>query len=302
MRRVHLVMLVCCTAAVLVLPSAASASGTISSLSINPDAVRGGAPSQGTVSLAFPDPSDTPVLVFSDDTSAATVPAQVVVPAGATSATFPIASNAAAPPTNVTITAWVGNTPRSALLSINAAAPAGPTLTAVSVTPTSIVGAGAGTGTVRFGGVTDGRVVTLSSSNTAVAQVPAQTVVDGGQSGGAFAVTTSAVTSPTPVTITATWFGVTRTTTITVMPGQPPAPDRVAIKKATWKQGLLTIEATSTNANAILSVFSRTGDFMFTLTNDGGGRYSDQRGFVFNPEQVTVRSNFGGSATASTTK
>jgi hypothetical protein len=30
-----------------------------------------------------------------------------------------------------------------------------------------------------------------------------------------------------------------------------------------WKSGLLTIEATSTNPNAILSVFGRTDFFMF---------------------------------------
>lgn len=37
---------------------------------------------------------------------------------------------------------------------------------------------------------------------------------------------------------------------------------------------------------------------MFTLTNKGGGRYADERGWVTNPEVVTVRSNLGGSATA----
>jgi hypothetical protein len=104
------------------------------------------------------------------------------------------------------------------------------------------------------------------------------------------------------VTITAKWFGVTRTTTLTVSPGAAPAPDRVAIKTARWKSGLLTIEATSTNPNAILSVFSSAENFMFTLTNKGGGRYFDQRGFVDNPLRITVRSNFGGSASASTTK
>ena len=41
---------------------------------------------------------------------------------------------------------------------------------------------------------------------------------------------------------------------------------------------------------------------MFSLTNNGGGKYSDQRGFIDNPQQITVRSNFGGSATASTTR
>jgi hypothetical protein len=62
----------------------------------------------------------------------------------------------------------------------------------------------------------------------------------------------------------------------------------------------LTIEATSTNPTAILSVYIG-GGFAFELTNRGGGRYTDQRGFVTNPLQVTVRSSFGGSATAPTT-
>lgn len=77
--------------------------------------------------------------------------------------------------------------------------------------------------------------------------------------------------------------------------------DRVTITKAKWKARLLTIEATSTNPKAILSVFSQSGGFMFELTNSGGGRYSDQRGFIFSPEVITVRSNLGGSATATVT-
>jgi hypothetical protein len=37
---------------------------------------------------------------------------------------------------------------------------------------------------------------------------------------------------------------------------------------------------------------------MFTMSNRGGGRYFDQRGWVDNPQFVTVKSNFGGSASA----
>jgi hypothetical protein len=37
---------------------------------------------------------------------------------------------------------------------------------------------------------------------------------------------------------------------------------------------------------------------MFELTNNGGGKYSDQRGFITNPKQIEVRSNLGGSASA----
>ena len=138
----------------------------------------------------------------------------------------------------------------------------------------------------------------LSTSNPALVQVPASTVVNGGQANHAFPVTTKPVTANTTVTITAKWFDLTRTTTITLTPGPPAAPDKVAIQTATWKKGLLTIKATSTNPNAILSVFSSSGSFMFELTNNGGGRFSDQRGFVTNPQRIQVRSNLGGSASA----
>ena len=136
---------------------------------------------------------------------------------------------------------------------------------------------------MRFTGATNGAVVQLSSSNPAVAQVPAETVVNAGAASGAFNVTTSPVTAATNVTITARWFGITRTTTLRVTPGAPPAADRVAIKKARWKSGLLTIEATSTNPNAILSVSRAHGLLHVHLTNNGGGRFSDQRGFITNP-------------------
>ena len=122
---------------------------------------------------------------------------------------------------------------------------------------------------------------------------------------GTFPVSTTAVSQRTTVSLTATWFGKTATTSVTVAPGTPPAADQVTIKKAEWKpgpgpNGTLTIEATSTNPNAILSVFTSTGSFMFDLTNNGGGKFSDQRLFKHNPIRIEVRSNFGGSATAST--
>lgn len=299
MRRFSVFAALSALALLLVLPGAAHA-GIISSLSVSPDSVRDGASSQGTVALAFPDASDTQVLLFSSDTTVATVPATVTVPAGATTATFTISTNAAAPPTIATITAWVGNTPRSANLSVNAATPGGPSLSAVSFNPANLTGGSPTTGTVTFSGVTDGAVVKLSSGNPALVQVPAETVVNGGQSRVAFPVTTKPVNVTTTVPVTASWFAVSRTATITLTPGAPAAADKVAIKTATWKRGLLTIKATSTNPKAILSVYSRSDSFMFELTNNGGGNYSDQRGFVDNPQRITVKSNLGGSASAST--
>jgi len=287
-------------------PVGAQAEGIISSLSVDPSTVSDGASATGTVTLAFADPQPTTAQLFSSDPDVASVPQQVVVPAGATSATFTITTNAAAPPTIVTITAAIQNTPRSANLSVNPATPGGNTLSAVSVTPSTITGGASGTGTVSFTGpMPDGANVRLSSSRPAVAGVPAETVVNANASSGTFNVSTSAVSADTAVTITATWFSVTRSTTITVVPGTPPAADRVAIQKARCKIEppgcLLQVEATSTNPNAILSVFSESGAFMFQLTNDGGGRYSGSKGFINKPNRIEVRSNFGGTAFANVT-
>ena len=300
MRRFAVRAIVSAMAVLLVLPPAASAEGIISSLSVSPDAVRDGASSQGTVTL-IPDATSTTVLLFSSDPSVAAVPPSVVAPPGQGTVAFTISTNAAAPPTIVQITAAIQNVPRTANLSVNAATPAGPSLSAVSVSPSSLTGGSSATGTVTFTGATNGATVQLSSSDPALVQVPSEVVVNGGASSGAFAVATSAVSATTTATITATWFGVTRTATVTLNPGAPAPPDRVAIREASWDARLLTIAATSTNPNAILSVYTQSGGFMFTLTNQGGGRYFDQRGWVTNPQVIVVRSNLGGSATATLT-
>ncbi|WP_426564596.1 hypothetical protein ACPPVT_00970 [Angustibacter sp. McL0619] len=281
-------------------PTSAMASGSIGALSINPDSVRDGQSTTGTVDLGFADPAPTVVRLFSGDPSAAQVPVSITIPAGQTTGSFTITSNAAAAPEIVQILgATPDNISRAHLLSVNPATPAGPSLSSVSFVPTSVVGGQNATGTVRFtAAMTQGAVVQLSSSQPAIARVPQETVVGANTSTSTFNLATSAVSTATSVTITASWFGVTRTTTITLTPGAPPAADVVRITKATWKRGLLTIEATSTNPNAILSVFSASGSFLFDLTNKGGGRFADQRGFVTNPVQISVRSNFGGSASA----
>ena len=300
MRRLSLLLSLTILGALLAFPAPAMAAGSIGSLTINPDSVRSGESTTGTVNLGYADPGPTVVRLFSSDPSVAQVPVSITIPAGQTTGDFTITSNASAPPTIVQIMgATPDNISRTHNLSVNAATPAGPSLSSVSFVPTSIVGGQNATGTVRFTGrMTQGAVVQLSSSNPAIARVPQGTVVSANASTSTFNLATSTVPTATSVTITARWFGVTRTATVTVTPGTPPAADVVRITKATWKRGLLTIEATSTNPNAILSVYSRSGSFLFDLTNTGGGRFADQRGWVTNPEQITVRSNFGGAASA----
>jgi hypothetical protein len=95
-----------------------------------------------------------------------------------------------------------------------------PALSAIALSPTSVVGGNAslGTATLTSAAPSGGAVVRLSSSNTSAATVPASVTVAGGAMRGTFTVSTVAVTASTPVTITASAGGVTRTATLTVIP------------------------------------------------------------------------------------
>src|SRR3954468_24690218 len=134
---------------VIALPGVASASA-LNGLTIQPSIVNNGASTTGFLSMAFADPAPTTVLLFSSDPSAAQVPASIVVPPFVQDVTFTITSTASAPFTPVQITASVDNVPRTANMSVNPAMPAGGTLKAVSLSPTSVTGGSSSTGTVSF--------------------------------------------------------------------------------------------------------------------------------------------------------
>src|SRR5437762_14199697 len=97
-----------------------------------------------------------------------------------------------------------------------------PVLSSVSFTPAIVPGGSPATGTVKFGSVTDGAVVTLFNSNPAVVTVPAETVVNGGQASGALPATTTSVTATTGVTIRPTACGGKRMATSTLTPATAP--------------------------------------------------------------------------------
>jgi hypothetical protein len=100
-----------------------------------------------------------------------------------------------------------------------AAVAATPSLSAVSVSPASVVGGNASNGivTLTAAAPAGGAVVTLSTSSTTVTAPPSVTVAAGATSA-AFTATTATVTAQVAVNITANWNGVSRTTTLTVTP------------------------------------------------------------------------------------
>ncbi len=189
-------------------------SATLVSLAAN--AVIGGVSTTGSVTLNGPAPAGGAVLTMGSNNAAAGVPGTVTVAAGQTvSPSFSITTSAVAVNTPVMISAsYNGGTAATAILTVT------PGITAVNLTQTSVVGGISTTATVSFGAPAPagGAVVTLGSSN-GTASVPVSVTVAGGATvSPSFTITTTAVTSNTPVTISGTYGNVTVGAILTVTP------------------------------------------------------------------------------------
>ena len=91
----------------------------VTAVTLNPATLLGGNPSQGTVTISAPaGTGGVTVALSSSNTAVASVPGSVVVPAGNTSATFPITTAAVGISTKVTITAGFVSTV-TATLTVN---------------------------------------------------------------------------------------------------------------------------------------------------------------------------------------
>jgi len=80
--------------------------------------------------------------------------------------------------------------------------------------------------------------------------------------------------------------------------------DTVAIQLAEYASGnqQLRVEATSSSASATMQVFvTATNQLIGTLRNEGGGRYRGDFSWSSNPQNITVRSSLGGSASRTVT-
>lgn len=92
------------------------AAPSLASLTVSPLEVIGGQSAQGTVTLTAPAPSDVTVALTGG--AGVTVPPTVTIPAGATSATFPIGTSEVSDVTHVPITARYSGVSKSELLTL----------------------------------------------------------------------------------------------------------------------------------------------------------------------------------------
>ena len=183
------------------------------SLTVSPSSVVGGNSSTGTVALSGAALSGGATVMLSSNNPAATVPANVQVAGGATSATFTITTTPVSGATAVNISGSYGGVTKSSNLTVNPI-----TLSSLSLSPSSVTGGNTSTGTVTLNGPAPGggASVTLSSSNTAVAPVPAAVTVPEGATSVTFTVTTTPVSGATVVNISGSYGGVTRSSNLTV--------------------------------------------------------------------------------------
>jgi Domain of unknown function (DUF4082)/Bacterial Ig domain len=197
----------------------------VSSLTLSPTSVTGGTSSPtGTVTLNGPAPSGGAVVSLSSNNSAvASVPSSgsVTVPAGATTATFPVTTSAVATSTLVTITASYGSgAPQTTSLTVIP-----PVVSSMALNPPSVIGGplGPSTGTVTLNGPapSGGAVVSLSSSNPSVANVPASVTVPAGATSTTFPVSTSIVITSQTVTISGSYDNTAQSANLTVHSAVP---------------------------------------------------------------------------------
>jgi hypothetical protein len=197
---------------------------------LDPFDVEGGNPASGLVVLDGAAPAGgAAVTLTSGNTSVATMPATVTVPAGSDRVSFTISTSPVSTNTTVSLTARYGN--GFAATSLIVTAPPSPaTLTSLAVNPTSVTGGNSATGTVTLSAAAPGggAVVSLSRNNAA-ATVPASVTVPAGAQSATFTITTTTVTSSTSVIVTATYAGVSRTASLTVTPSSSTTPAAPAL-------------------------------------------------------------------------
>ena len=190
---------------------------TVSSLTLNPTSVTGGAQSStGTVTLSAAAPSGGAQVALSSSSSAASVPATVTIPAGASSASFTVSTQAVAASTAATISASYGGTTRTASLTVT---PPPVTVSSLTLNPTSVLGglqSSMGTVTLSGPAPAGGAQVMLSSSNGA-ASVPSIVTVPAGSTSATFTVSTSIVLISTSATISASYNSTTQSATLAVL-------------------------------------------------------------------------------------
>jgi hypothetical protein len=195
---------------------------TLSQVHLSASSVTGGAAVTGNqvvLSAAAP-AGGVSVSLQSTNPAAASVPAAVLVPGGATSVSFNIQTSAVPAATAVTITAFYLGAATTAVLTVLPPAPSAVVPSAVVVSPTSAQGGTTVSCYLYLSGPAPagGQTATLTSSNPAAASVPATVTFTAGTSLKYTVVTVAPALSASSVTISMAANGATKSAVLGIQP------------------------------------------------------------------------------------
>lgn len=218
------------------------AHATPSNISFFPLAVTGGNPSTGTVFLTQPAASGgATVFLSSANPQRVQVPSSVTVPAGATSASFPITTSKTAFQWPITIAATRGTALDLGQILVNP--PGGVTLKSITISPSSVAAGTYATATITMSGPVTGDFdapIALESSNPAVVGVFGASVTVGSSST-TFQLFGQDVARKTTVTITAAYDAVKQNATLTVSPNGDPLVSSISFSPNPVKGGVTDV-------------------------------------------------------------
>ncbi|MEZ5355109.1 MAG: hypothetical protein R2762_20935 [Bryobacteraceae bacterium] len=259
---------------------------------VSANAVEGGFPTTGTVSLSIPAQAGGAVVTLTSGNPALfQPPASVVIPQGTTSRSFSATTSSVTASTTVPLTAVMDGTTLNTSVTLSPA----PVVTAQAVSaPASVVGGQAFTFQVQLSTfVRDqaGATVTLNSGNAAVA-VPASVFIPKGSSTASVNATTTVVPGSRGVSLRASYNGSQATSTIQV----DPLPS-VTIISAVYKPDtqMLKVDASTSLPNSTLTY--GTNGLPFGTMQLEAGLYQGSIVLATAPATVTVWNSVGGEAT-----
>ena len=232
----------------------------VTSVSVVPTSVTGGTAATGTITLDAPAPAGGVQVSVTSASGAIGLPSSVAVAAGQTTSTFTITTNAVATDTDANITASLNGVTATGVLKVTKAA-----LSTIAVNPTSVAGGETSQITVTISGPAPagGTSVALTSGNAKVT-VPAAVVVPAGQSNVTANVLTSAVTTDTPVTLTASLSGTSKTAILQLLSPRA-VPSQVTLSPSTVLGG------TASTGKVKLAAAAPTGGVVVSLQAGGAG-------------------------------
>ncbi len=252
------------TAVLIVHPGAA-----LSAVSTRPGSVIAGGSATGAVTLNMPAPAGGMVIALWTSGSPAFVSKKsVTVPAGATTATFPITTSYTSSAAQPVITAFYRGATTTTTLTVT------PALGLASVNAPNSVAAGSplvGSVSLNAPAPAAGVVVSLWTSGSP-AFVPSTVKIPAGKTSADFKITTVQTAAAAHAEITASYRGVNKKTTLTVTPGTTLS--AVAVSPDKVRAGA------SATGTVTLSMAAPAGGLVIDLWTDGSP--------AFVPKHVTV--------------